>query len=178
MEDLQFSDRILARHSGGLGLASERRDTELAITLWHQKASELGTPPPFEAFDFTRLTIDWSYRFIICGDDAAHSVFLLYGVQFARLLQLPERPNYYDPLIVQLPTRYRALFTEGCEAACSEAAAAKFSGAVAHHGCTELYRAAFLPMRLRLSELRPLVFGSFNYRAIERVPERWQKQSG
>src|SRR5438067_7133345 len=97
MEDLQFSDRILARHSGGLGLASERRDTELAITLWHQKASELGTPPPFEAFDFTRLTIDRSYRFIICGDDAAHSVFLLYGAQFARLLQLPERANYYDP---------------------------------------------------------------------------------
>jgi hypothetical protein len=52
MEDLEFSDRILTRFSELPGVASERRDTELAITLWHQKASGLGAPPPFEAFDF------------------------------------------------------------------------------------------------------------------------------
>jgi len=176
MEDLEFSERNFVRFSGHPELADERRDTELAITLWHEKTSKLGTPPPFEAFDLSQ-TIDWSYRFIICGDDIRHSVFLLYGSHFARLLRLPERPNYYDPMIVQLPPRYRLLFTEGCEAAYTEAAAGKFSGAVVHNACTELYRAAFMPMKLRLSVLRPLVFGSFNYRKLDRVPERWQKQS-
>jgi hypothetical protein len=79
-------------------------------------------------------------------------------------------------MIIQLPARYRALFAEGCGSAFTEPTAAKFNGAVVHHGSTELYRAAFMPMKLRLSVLRPLVFGSFNYRALDRIPER-RKQS-
>jgi len=46
------------------------------------------------------------------GSGITDSVFLMYGSHFARLLGLPEKPNYYDPMIVQLRTRYRPLFTE------------------------------------------------------------------
>ena len=176
MPNLEFSERVLARFSEEPRLATERRDTELATTLWHQKARELGSPPPVEAFDLSQK-VDWSYRFIICGADIADSVFLLYGSHFARLLELPEKPNYYDPVMVQLPTRYRPLFTEGCVAASDAPTVAKFSGAVVHNHRTELYRAAFMPLRLRVDSLRPIVFGSFNYRSLARVPERWRERS-
>ena len=171
MANLEFSERPFLRLTGEPRLATERRDTELAMTLWHQKASEFGSPPPVEAFDLSRA-IDWSYRFIISGAEAGDSVFLLYGPHFARLLELPEKPNYYDPAIFQLPPRYRSLFTEGCETAVATPGTAKFSGAVVHKECTELYRAAFMPLRLSVDSLRPLVFGSFNYRAVARLPER------
>ena len=120
--------------------------------------------------------MDWSYRFIICGAGISDSVFLMYGSHFARLLGLPEKSNYHDPIIVQLPTRYRPLFTEGCETASVAPAAAKFNGAVVHNGCTELYRAAFMPLRLRVDSLRPIIV-SFNYRALARLPERWRERS-
>jgi len=139
MSNLGFSERALARFAEEPRLATERRDTELAVTLWHEKASELGSPPPVEAFDLSRA-MDWSYRFIICGAGISDSVFLMYGSHFARLLGLPEKPNYYDPIMVQLPTRYRPLFTAGCDAAAAVPAAAKFNGAVMHNGRTELYR--------------------------------------
>ena len=64
MPNLDFSERALARLTEEPRLATERRDTELAITLWHEKASELGSPPPVEAFDLSQA-MDWSYRFII-----------------------------------------------------------------------------------------------------------------
>jgi hypothetical protein len=51
MPNLYFSERALTRLTEEPRLATERRDTELAITLWHEKASELGSPPPVEAFD-------------------------------------------------------------------------------------------------------------------------------
>ena len=110
MSNLEFSERALARLTEEPRLATERRDTELAITLWHEKASELGSPPPVETFDLSRA-MDSRYRFSICGAGISDSVFLMYGSHFARLLGLPEKPNYYDPMIVQLRTRNRPLFT-------------------------------------------------------------------
>ena len=80
MRDLLSSDHTAAVSASEYSeLASERRDTERAVTLWHQKAAELGWPPPLEAFDLSRMTSDWAYRFVICGEDVEHSVFLLYG---------------------------------------------------------------------------------------------------
>jgi hypothetical protein len=165
-------DRLSSDHTAAVSaseyseLASERRDTERAVTLWHQKAAELGWPPPLEAFDLSRMTSDWAYRFVICGEDVEHSVFLLYGTQLARLLGLPEKANYCDPMIVQLPEPYRPLFAEGCGEVITASAPARFSGAIEHHGRTEYYRAAFLPVKLRVGALRPIVFGSFNCRAV------------
>ena len=43
-------------------LTGEYRDTERAITLWHQKASA-GRLPHLTEFGFDRLTSDWGYRF-------------------------------------------------------------------------------------------------------------------
>ncbi len=176
MRDLQLSGHPAASASKYPHLAVERRDTERAFTLWHQKTSELGRPPPLEAFDLSRKNIDWSYRFIICGDDVEHSVFLIYGLQLARLLQLPETPNYYGPMIAQLPDRYRPLFVEGCGEVIFDSAPARFSGAIVYHGRTEYYRAAFLPVKMRLDPLRPIVFGSFNCRAVPRIgPDSFRK---
>ena len=112
------------------------------------------------------MTSDWAYRFVICGEDVEHSVFLLYGTQLARLLGLPEKANYCEPMIVQLPEPYRPLFAEGCGEVITASAPARFSGAIEHHGRTEYYRAAFLPVKLRVGALRPIVFGSFNCRAV------------
>jgi hypothetical protein len=78
MSNLEFSERALTRFTEEPRLATERRDTELAVTLWHEKASELGSPPPVEAFDLSRA-MDWSYRFIICGAGISDSVFLCTG---------------------------------------------------------------------------------------------------
>jgi len=50
MPNPEFSERVLARLTEAPRLATERRDTELATTLWHQKASELGSPPPVSIY--------------------------------------------------------------------------------------------------------------------------------
>jgi hypothetical protein len=156
-----------AKHAWIVG---EQRDTERAITLWHNKASASGGLPPITAFDLSRLSDDWGHRFLISTDKiVADSVFLIYGSPFARLLELPEAPLSFTPMLEQLPKRYRPLFGEGCIEAVSEAMPARFSGAVVHHGKIEFYRAAFMPCKLNASSWRPLVFGSFNYRVVPRV---------
>jgi hypothetical protein len=76
------------------GLAGELRDTELAITFWHQKASEFGGLPPLTAFDFSQMISGpWSHRFVICADAVAgEPAFLIYGSRLAQMLELPEKP--------------------------------------------------------------------------------------
>jgi hypothetical protein len=151
-------------------IVGEQRDTERAVTLWHNKASATGGPPPITAFDLSRLTGDWGHRFLISTDKIVEdSVFLIYGSPFARLLELPETPLSFTPMVEQLPERYRPLFAEGCVEAITEAAPARFSGAVVHHGKIEFYRAVFMPCKLNASSWRPLIFGSFNYRVAPRV---------
>lgn len=151
---------------GHRDLAAEARDTESAVTLWHQKALE-GRPPDIAAFDLHRLGSDWGYRFLISGDeDVDTAVFIAYGLPFARLLDLPQKPCITLPLIRQLPLRYCQLFAEGYGEAIRQAVPARFSGAaVSHDAEIELYRAAFLPLSGRYS-VRPLIFGSFNYRVV------------
>jgi hypothetical protein len=145
---------------------AEQRDTESAIRLWHQKASGIGDLPPLSAFDFSRLTGHWGYRFLISGDEfVGASVFLVYGVHFARLLGLPEQPRSKIPLLHQLPARYRALFVEGYGDALRNLAPTRFSGTVMHQRKLEFYRAAFMPIQ-GANSVRPLIFGSFNYRVV------------
>jgi hypothetical protein len=68
-------------------LPAERRDTESAIRLWHQKATAGGGLPSLSTFDFSRLASERGYRFLISGDEfVGASVFLVYGMHFARLL--------------------------------------------------------------------------------------------
>jgi hypothetical protein len=153
-------------------LAIERRDTERAVILWRKKASAFGSPPPLAEFDFSRIRCDWGYRFIISGGDVESSVFLVYGSQFARLLELREKPICYKSMIDQLPERYQPLFIEGSRDAITDAAPTRFSGVVVYQDQVELYRAAFMPVRLNATSLHALIFGSFNYRVVPWVLDR------
>ena len=87
------------------GLVGELRDTEHAIAFWRRKASEFGGLPPTEAFDFSRMFVGgWGHRFVICTDAVVGElVFLIYGLRFARLLELPEAPISGIPITGQLP---------------------------------------------------------------------------
>jgi len=112
-------------------VAGEHRDTERAVTLWHQRASD-DAIPSLTAFDFYRLTGDWGYRFIISGDEVvAAAVFIIYGLQFARLFDLPAKPRSHVPAIQQLPARYHQLFADGCSEVITQAVPVRFSGAAA-----------------------------------------------
>jgi hypothetical protein len=146
-------------------LAAEARDTEQTIRLWHQKASD-GRPPHPSVLDFHRLNTDWGYRFVISSDeflDAA--VFVVYGLRFARLLSLPDKPNPFVPMLPQLPARYRDLFIEGCSGILVRPEPARFTGAVRHESDVELYRAAFMPLDAG-DPSRPLIYGTFNRRSV------------
>jgi len=150
---------------GKRDLAAEDRDTERALRLWHQKASNARPPDP-SAFDFQRLTVDWGYRFVISSDRIlGAAVFILYGLPVARLLGLPHKPNPFIPMMQQLPQRYRDLFREGCYEVLVQPKPTRFSGAVRHGENAELYRAAFMPLRSG-DPGRPLIFGTFNRRAV------------
>src|SRR5260370_21298210 len=153
---------------GGPGLPIERRDTERAVMLWRKKASAFGCPPSLAEFAFCRIRGDRGYRFIISGGDVECAVFLVYGPQFPRLLELREKPVCYKPMVEQIPERYQPLFIEGSRDAISDAAPARFRGAVLHEGKVELYRAAFMPVRLNPTSSHALIFGSFNYPIVPR----------
>ena len=150
----------------GPGLAGELRDAELAITFWHQKASEFGGLPPLTEFDFSRMISgSWTHRFVICADAVAgEPAFLIYGSRFAQLLELPEKPISGVPISRQLPGRYLPLFTEGYSEAIAQAAPVRLSGAVVDYGQIELYRAAFMPLAMRPNSSMQVVFGTFNRR--------------
>jgi len=144
----------------------EQRDSECAITLWHQKARD-GSAPRLDEFDFQRLRTDWGYRFLISTDEIVPAaVFIIYGLPFARLLKLSDQAKTNLPLMPQLPPRYRGLFVEGCTEVLARPEPARYSGAaIRHDGKIELYRAAFMPL-LGSKSTRPLIFGSFNYRTV------------
>lgn len=147
-------------------LAAESRDAERAIRLWHQKAAN-GRPPDLTAFDFHRLQTDWGFRFLISTDELLEAaVFIVYGSQFANLLSLPEKPNSAIPVLRQVPTRYRGLFWEGCGEVLRHPEPARFNGAIRYGGDLELYRAAFMPLQGSAESSRPLIYGTFNRRAV------------
>jgi hypothetical protein len=146
-------------------VAAESRDTERTVRVWHQSAAA-GSIPDLASFDFHRLQTDCGYRFLISSDKfLGAAVFILYGSQFARLLELPAQPNSQVPMVRQLPARYRDLFVEGCNDVLLRPEPARFSGGLRHGSSVELYRAAFMPLRGR-DAWRPLIFGTFNRRAV------------
>jgi hypothetical protein len=159
-------DRVTDAGRPEPGLIGELRDTELAISLWRQKASEFGGVPPPSAFDFSSMIGGaWNHRFVICTDAVVGELtFLIYGSRFAQLLELPAEPTSGIPIARHLTGRYLPLFTEGCRDAITQVAPVRLSGAVVDYGQIELYRAAFMPLAMRQHSLMRLVFGSFNRR--------------
>jgi hypothetical protein len=170
LPDHRSADRDKVSSADMRELAGELRDTERAIKLWYQKASTVGHPPPWKAFDFSRMPGDWGYRFVIgSGALVETAEFVTYGGEFRRLFELPEKATNAVPMLQQLPERYRPLFSDGCSKAMAESAPVRFSGAVSHLGKIEIYRAAFMPVEVQPASSVQLVFGSFNRRALPRL---------
>jgi hypothetical protein len=147
-------------------LAGELRDTELAISFWHQKAAEFGGLPPLSAFDFSRIICyAWSYRFVICADAVLGELsFLIYGSSFAKLLELPKEPIADMPIARQLQQRYLPIFDKGCRDAVAQGTPIRLNGVLVEYGQIEMYRAAFMPLAMRQNSSIQLVFGTFNRR--------------
>jgi hypothetical protein len=115
LPDRRSADRDQVSGAKNRELAGELRDTERAIMLWHQKACGVGRLPAWMAFDLSRMPGDWGYRFVIgTGGFVEASEFVTYGVQFARLFELPAKATNDVPMLQQLPERYRPLFSDGC----------------------------------------------------------------
>jgi len=152
----------------------ELRDTERLVALWRQQASRCGGPPPVTAFDFSRIFIngDWGYRFVICADtEGDDHTFLMYGAQFARLLGLPQAPDFGAAFRRQLPERYLPLFTEGCGEAIALGNPARINGFVLKYGQIELYRSVFAPLAVQPNSPAGLILGTFNRRIGPRANE-------
>ena len=148
-------------------LSKERRDTEHIITLWRQKASRYGSPPPAASVDFSTLAgSDWGYRFLINADiTSENNVFLLYGPHFARLLGLPQYPILHRPVSSQLPERYNPIFSQGCSEAFAQMAPLRLNGTIDYgDGRRDLYRAAFVPFSKGDASPTCLIYGTFNCR--------------
>jgi hypothetical protein len=157
----------MASSYSGPVFAGERRDTDMLLSQWSKEASSYGGPPPITAFDFLKT----SFRFVIRGNAVVEDYsFLIYGAQFARVLELPETPAIGAPLADQLPLRYLALFLEGCGQALAQTEApAPVSGRVLEREQIELYRAIFLPLASPTNSQTRLIIGSFNRRIEPRT---------
>jgi hypothetical protein len=142
----------------------DARDTEIAISLWKEKAEQFGSPPPIGQISPVDRVVD-PFRFLIVVDLHARdsSVFLDYGTGFAKLFGLPERPPMWTPVIKCIPARYHSVFRSGCKDAISKATPVRFSGEMAVPGGSEFYRACFMPFKMNAGRMQAL-YGSFNFR--------------
>jgi hypothetical protein len=164
----QLTDRPRMQHTP----SSERRDDRRTIQHWLRNT--LDHPVPLLAtFDLSPMRGDWPHRFLICSDHTVETAaFVAYGSGFADLLNLPDRVTSIIPLNLQIPERYRPLFTEGCSNAINKQVPVQFSGSFDHDFKAELFRAVFLPIRLHPNWSKWLIYGSFNCRVVLSVDKR------
>jgi hypothetical protein len=145
----------------------ERRESERAIAYWESKIAKLGRNATVAALDLGEIhSEDWSHRFVIAVDPVAeNSALLLYGSDFARLLDLPSKSSPHVPMARQLPKRFSDVFTRGCGDAHDRKQAVRLEGEVERaDGYRELFRAAFIPIGVKENSLTHLAFGAFNSR--------------
>ena len=143
----------------------ERRESERAIRYWEKKIEKLGRSATVAALDLAEInTPDWSHRFVIAVDPVVeNSSLLLYGSDFAKLLDLPPKGTPHVPMVRQLPRHLSSVFMQGCGDAHNQRQAVRMEGEVARSdGKTELYRAAFIPVGVKENSLTHLAFGAFN----------------
>jgi hypothetical protein len=148
----------------------ERRESERAIAYWEKKIEKLGRSATVAALDLADMnTPDWSHRFVIAVDPVVeNSSLLLYGTDFARLLDLPPKGTPHVPMVRQLPRHLSRMFMQGCGNAHSQLAPVRMEGeAPREDGKLELYRAAFIPIGVKENSLTHLAFGAFNSRVVE-----------
>jgi hypothetical protein len=155
------------------GSPNERRDVQRAISLWQRHISPDGRAPLLTSFDFSAMKGGWGNRFLICSDQGVeNAAFVMYGMNFAQLFDLPEKITTIAPLMQQIPVRYRPVFAEGCSKALIEPEPAQLSGSFSFEFKNELYRAVFLPIRIHPNWSKRLIFGSFNYTMVLTVDKK------
>src|SRR5580704_6263684 len=150
----------------------ERRESERAIRYWEKKIAKLGRSATVAALDLAEInTPDWSHRFVIAVDPVVeNSSLLLYGSDFAKLLDLPPKGTPHVPMVRQLPRHLSSVFMQGCGDAHNQRQAVRMEGEIARpDGKTELYRAAFIPVGVKENSLTHLAFGAFNSCVSERL---------
>jgi hypothetical protein len=144
----------------------ERRNSEQAISHWKKKFLELGAIPSVETLGFSNIkTPDWAHRFLIMVDRQAieTSLILLYGSEFARLMDLPLQGEQSATCLNQLRTPFADIFMLGCADAHRQGEPVRRDGRIKHeNGAEELYRASFMPIIVKDSVETRLVFGGFN----------------
>ena len=143
----------------------ERRESERVISYWQKKIDKLGRNATVAALDLADInTPDWSHRFVIAVDPVVeNSSLLLYGSDFAKLLDLPPKGTPHVPMVRQLPRHLSQVFMQGCGDAHNQRLAVRLEGEVPRYdGKTELYRAAFIPVGVKENSLTHLAFGAFN----------------
>lgn len=148
----------------------ERRESERVIAYWEKKIDQLGKSPTVAALDLAEMdTPAWSHRFVIAVDPVVeNSALLMYGAEFARLLDLPEKSVPHVVMVRQLPARFWDVFKRGCGQAHTERTPVRVEGEIERDdGQKELYRAAFIPVGVKENSLTHLAFGAFNSRLAE-----------
>jgi len=153
------------------GSGRERRESERAISYWEKKIEKLGSRATVSALDLADMnTSDWSHRFVIAVDPVVeNSSLLLYGNDFAKLLELPPKGTPHVPMVRQLPRHMSRVFMKGCGDAHVQRAPVRLEGEIPREdGKTELFRAAFIPVGVKENSLTHLAFGAFNSCVIDR----------
>ena len=143
----------------------ERRESERAIRYWEKKVEKLGRSATVAALDLAEINTEaWSHRFVIAVDPVVeNSSLLLYGSDFAKLLDLPPKGTPHVPMVRQLPRHLSNVFMRGCGDAHHQRQAIRMEGEIARpDGKMELYRAAFIPVGVKENSLTHLAFGAFN----------------
>ena len=83
------------------GHPRERRDVRQVVDHWIRNTSEDGGIPSLDNFDFSPMKGDWKHRFLICSDPTVeNAVFIVYGLEFAQLLNLPDAVEVNRPLML------------------------------------------------------------------------------
>jgi len=152
------------------GIARERRQTERAIRDWMEETRRQGRDLTLMTLDVSEMTGEkWAYRFIVVADPVAvRCTLLFYGPRFAALMGLPPKPDISVPMVDQIPARYVPVFARGCMDAIAQEAPVRMEGAVDREdGQQELYRAVFIPFKVKPNGQLPLAFGAFNCRILE-----------
>ena len=147
-----------------------RRQSERLMAYWEDKLQELGGAVTIAGLNLTATdSREWSNRFLISVDPVIErSALLLYGPEFARLLNLPEQPRMDRPMMRQLPRRYVDLFLRACADAQKAMAPVRLEGEMERaDGRIEQYRAVFIPVGVKPNSLTCCAFGAFSSRVIE-----------
>ena len=155
-----------------MSAGQERRVSEQLISDWKEETRRLGHALAIMTLDTSAMTgPKWAHRFIITVNRVVeHSSLLFYGPRFASLLGLPAEPDKSVPISAQLPARYLPVFARGCIASSLSGVPIRMQGAVERDdGRQELYRAAFIRLKLDASLRQPLAVGAFNCRVIQQT---------